>query len=203
MSIGKHILVILAFTSVAVGQTLFGLGAHAEALGGALYLIGAANIAVMVGLAYLNLCVLTPHLLLRGRYVEYLSTLTGGVFAYLVLKWMSERWLLGRVGIEWEFNFVTVLDWLSNLAMFVIFLVSGSAMLLFRQWIADTRRIDEMENNRLQSSVDEFKNRLNAPLLYRVLGYAARKVKSDPERVSEIIFSLSERLRRDLYDDKR
>lgn len=198
MSVGKHILIVAVFASVAVGQTLFGLGAHAGALGGGIWGLVAANAVAMTGLAYLNLDVLAPRLLLKERYLEYSALLAGGVLLYIALKWMAERWMLAAVGVERVFNFVTVLDWLSNLAMFAIFLASGSALLLFRQWVADIQKIGELQN-----PVEEFKSRICAPALYRVLDYAAEKVKTDPDRVSEIIFSLSERLRHDLYEGKR
>ncbi len=193
----RHVLVVLAFALIAVGQTIFGLDAHVDVLGGRLFVLMAINAAVMVALAYLNLYVLSPRLLLKGRYVEYLFVLAGGIAIYIVGKWVVEFRVLASVGVERGFSPVTVLDWLSSGAMCVFFLVSSSATLLFRQWIEDTRRISELEN-----PVEEFKSRVDAPLLYRVLGYAAKKVKTDPARVSEIIFRLSERLLKDLYEGK-
>jgi hypothetical protein len=198
MLTGRHILIVSAFAVIAVGQTLFGLGTHTDELEGWLYVLGTANAATMVGLAYFNLYALVTRLMLKGRYVEYFTILLGVIFIYIVGKWIVEEWLLRTIGIERMFNFVTVMDWLSNGAMSMIFMVSVLAMKFFRQWIRDTQKISELEN-----PVDEFKNRIDAPLLYRVLGYAARKVKTDPQKVSEMIYRLSERLRRDLYEGKR
>lgn len=196
----RHALLITAFSFISFGSLLFLSEGGAELSGVRFYLVGAFIAALLVAYCYLNLYLLVPRLMLRGRYLEYLFALLGGIFLYVVIKWAAERYLLSLAGVETEFNAVTVLDWLSSVVMYAICLMSTSAVVLFRQWIADTHKINDLENDCLQSSVDEIKSRVNAPVLYRVLGYAAEKVKTDPEKVSLIIFRLSERLRRELYD---
>ncbi len=200
MALWKHILVVAAFALISLGQSLFGVGTHAEALGNAFRVFVAANAAVLVGLCYLNLYVFAPRLLMNGRYRKYLGTVLVVLAGYILLRWVAEEWLLARVGIERKFNAVTVLDWMSTLTMCAVCLMSTSAVILFRQLVEDTQKINEMENARLQSSVEKIKNRIDTRVLYRTLDYAARKVKTDPGKASEVIFRLSERLRRELYE---
>ncbi len=198
-----HVILVAAFAFISVGQLMFVLHGRAETSGGAYLSLTTFLAALLVGVCYLNLYLLAPRLLLKERYVEYLSALFGAIFVYIVVKWAVEVYLLSRAGIAVQFNAVTLLDWLSSIFMYAVSLMSTSAVILFRQWVADTQKINDLENSRLQSSVDRIKKSIDAPVLYRVLGYAAKNVKRDPEKVSGIIFKLSEKLRRDLYDDLR
>lgn len=198
--VGRHVLIIVTFALVSVGQVLFVLREWMDALGGGSYLYWGCNAAVMIAAFYLNLYRIAPRRLLKGRYVEYLALLLGTTTAYVALKWAAESLLLAQVGVPRSFTVVTLLDWLSNTLLYAICMASSSVTVLFRQWVADTERISALESTRLQSSVDELKSRLNIPLLFRVLGYAAKKVKTDPGRVSDLIFRLSDELRRELYE---
>lgn len=199
----RHALVVAAFAVLSLGPSLYLLGDRIDQLGEGFILFSVVNAAALIACFYLNLYVITPQLLMRGSYSKYFSLLCVMMLVYIILKWSGERWLLSTIGVERSFNAVTLLDWASNTAMCVVCLLSCSAIVLFRQWMVDTRKIHDLETTRLQNRVDEFKERIDAPVLYRVLGYTAEKVKSDPAKVSEIIFRLSDRLRRQLYDDER
>lgn len=67
----------------------------------------------------------------------------------------------------------------------------------------DTRNIGNLENRRLKSTIDEFKNHINPALLYDTIGRASEEVKTDPDKASCMIISLSELLRYELYECQR
>ena len=203
LRIWRHILIIIIFSFVSAGQSLFVFGDQAEALGGRIYWFGIGNMVITIAFFYLNLYFLVPRLLLKDKYMEYLFTLLGGTIIYLIIKGVIESGILLNLGIVRSFNLVTILDGLSNLTLYAICIASSSGTILLRQWVSDTEKINDLENNRLKNSLDEIKSHINTRLLSNVLNYASDQVKTDSDKVSDILFRLSEVLRYELYDCKR
>ena len=201
--IGRHLLFIFIFSVIAIGQSLFIFGDRLSVLGNNTYIYTTGNIVIITALAYINLYFLAPLLLLKSRYIEYFTILVMIIAIYLVFKWHFESYLLSEIGIERKFNFVTLLDFFSNLAIYIIFIISGALTILFRQWTADSERISDLKNKQLKGGVDELKNRINPKSVSNVLDYVSEKVKTNPKEASEILFKLSDVLRYELYDCKR
>ena len=199
----RHLFIITIFLFVSIGQSLFTFGSQAETLGNRIYWYGMGNTVVMILFFYLNLYVLVPQLLLKNKYMEYLIVLLAQISIYVIIKWIVEYYMLRRLGVVRDFTAVTVLDGISNLTLYTICIASSSVTTFFKQWMADTQRINDLENNRLKGSVDEIKSHINPKSLSNVLSYAAEKVKTDSNEVSDILFRLSDVLRYELYDCKR
>lgn len=197
-----HVFLVMTFVFIPGGQLMLTLG-RTDGLGSEAGWIAILIAGILIALCYINLYILVPRMMLKEKYAKYFTALSGGILAYVVIKWGLERYLLAKEGVAVEFNEVTMLDWMANFFMYGIAVISPAAIVMFKQWIADTKKIDDLENNRLQSRVDKIKNSIDAPVLYRVLGYAAKKVKTDPEKASAIILRLSEKLRRELYENGR
>jgi len=199
----RHLFVLVAFSFVSIGQSLFVFENQAETLGNGVYWFGIGNTVAMITLFYLNLYFLVPRLLLNNKYIEYFILLLAQVSLYMLLKGVVEFYMLSHVGIVRNFNAVSLLDGLSNLTLYAICIASCSATTFFKQWIADTERINKLENNQLSNSVDEIKSHINPKSLSNVLRYMSEKVKTDPDEASDILFRLSDVLRYELYDCKR
>lgn len=199
----RHLFIVIILSFVSVGQSLFVLGEYKETLGKIFYWFGIGNAAAIIAFFYFNLYYLTPRFLLKNRYIEYCIALLAGTLIYLIIKGTVEYFILRDLGITLNINYVTLLDGISNLMLYTICIASSSAAILFKQWITDTERIHELENNQLKKSVDEIKSHINPESLFNVLDYASEKVKTDPDEVSEVLFKLSDVLRYELYDCKR
>ena len=201
--IGRHVLFIFIFSVIAVGQSLFIFGDRLTVLGNSMYIYTAANTIIITTFAYINLYFLAPLLLLKSRHVEYFAILIIVTAIFLVFKWLYEAHLFSESGLERKFNFVTLLDFFSNLAIYIIFIISSALTILFRQWTTDSERISDLKNKQQKAGVDEIKNRINPKSVSNVLDYASEKVKINPKEASEVLFKLSDVLRYELYDCKR
>ena len=201
--IGRHVLFIVIFSIIAIGQSLFIFGDRLSDLGNNTYIYTASNIVIIITLAYINLYFLAPFLLLKNRYIEYFTILILVIAAYLAFKWLFESHLLSEISVERKFNTVTLLDFFSNLAIYIIFIISSVLTKLFRLWTTDSERISDLKNKQLKAGVDELKNRINSKSVSDVLVYVSEKVKTNPKEASEILFKLSDVLRYELYDCKR
>ncbi len=199
----RHMIAIIMFSFISVGQSLFLFDNQTESLGNKIYWFGIANTIVIIAFLYFNLYMLIPRLLLKSCYIEYLIALLAGTIVYLIIKSIIESYIFSQIGIIRNFNAITLLDGFSNMVLYSICIASSSVTTLFKQWMTDTKRINDMEIDRLKRSVDEIKSHINAKSLSDVLSYASEKVKTSPEETSAVLFKLSKVLRYELYDCKR
>lgn len=201
---GRYLLFILAFTFVAIGQSLFTtFGDHLAVLGSKVYWFLAGNIVVILLVAYINLYAFVPRFLLKNRYMEYIIALFISISIYSVFKGLIEYYILLQIGIVRNINGVTLLDGLSNLTICTISLVSSTISILLKQWITDIREINILKDKQLKSSVEKLKNQINPGSMFDVLDYISEQVKTDSAEASDALFTLSDVLRYELYDCKR
>lgn len=201
-----RLLIVAMLIGCSFGQVFLMFGEQIESIGYVAYIIGVALAFLYVLLLHFNVTYLVPRLLLRGKYVEYITLLVVGTIAVLLcIKSFAKYPILCPYGVEMinSFNAVSLLDTLSSLVIAAICITSSLIPTLVRQWLIDTRNIHTLENRRLKSTIDEFKNHINTELLYDIIENASERVKSAPDKASDMIISLSELLRYELYDCKR
>lgn len=202
--LGRRMLFVAMLIGCSFGQVFLMFGEQIESLGYVAYIIGVALALLYALLLHFNVAYLVPRLLLRGKYVEYIILLLVGTIAVLLcVKFFAKYPILCPYGIINSFNAVSLLDTLSSLVIITICITSSLIPTLVRQWLIDIRNINNLENRRLKSTIDEFKNHINTELLYDIIESASERVKTAPDKASDMIISLSELLRYELYDCKR
>ena len=202
--LSRRVLFVAMLIGCSFGQVFLMFGEQIESLGYVAYLIGVAFVLLYALLLQFNVAYLVPRFLFRGKYVEYITLLLVGTIAVLLcIKFFTKYPLLCPYGIINSFNAVSLLDTLSSLVIAAICITSSLIPTLVRQWLIDTRNINDLENKRLKSTIDEFKNHINTELLYNTIESASEQVKTAPGKASDMIISLSELLRYELYDCKR
>ncbi|MHA3786894.1 sensor histidine kinase [Flavobacterium hauense] len=153
-------------------------------------------------MVYINMYILVPYLLFRGKYVNYLIKLISIIvitFAIVrqvhVIYFDPHRILpkTARIGIFREILAA------ANIITLTVF--SSTAIKLFQQWKTDTGRITELEKTTLQMELKELKNQINPHFLFNMLNNVNVLVTKDPEKASLIIVKLSDFLRYQLYEN--
>lgn len=197
----RHILLILTFTFIAIGQSLIVFGEHISSINSnTLYFFGVINVIGLSALVYFNLIILTRHILLKRKYVEYFLCLFVIISVYLFIKGAIEIQIFTGIGIDRKFNGIMLLDAISNLMIYAICIASSSVSVLFGQWATDTQQITDLQNRQLKSSVEKLKNQINPKFLTDTLDYVIDKIKTDTKEVPVILLRLSKILRYGLYD---
>jgi sensor histidine kinase YesM len=168
-----------------------------------IYGFGTGIIVSIMIFACFNVYCLAPRYLPKGEYFIYIVVLLLLTAGFISLKYIAEEIILLNIGVKRTMNGITVLEALSNLMLYTITIASTSITALFKQWMADNARIENLENKQLKNHIEEFKNRINPQFLYATLDYASEKAKSDPAQTSETLFNLSELLSYQLYDNRR
>lgn len=202
--LSRRVLIIAMLIGCSFGQVFIMFGEQIESIGYVAYIIGVALALLYALLLYFNVNYLVPRLLLRGKYVEYFTLLLAGTAIILLFVRIFAKFpVLCPYGIITSFNVVSLLDTLSSLVIAAICIASSLIPTLIRQWLIDTQRIHNLEHQRLKSTIDEFKDHINTELLYDIIERASEQVKTAPDKASDMIISLSELLRYELYDCKR
>jgi LytS/YehU family sensor histidine kinase len=178
-------------------------GGYTEIPASIIYGFGTGIIVAIMVFACFNVSCLAPCYLPKGEYFTYIVVLLLLTAGFISLKHITEDLILLSFGVKRTMNGVTVLEWLSNLMLYTITIASTSITALFKQWMTDNAKIENLENKQLKNHLEEFKNRINPQFLYATLDYASEKAKSDPEQTSETLFKLSELLSYQLYDNRR
>ncbi len=203
--LGRRVLIVAMLIGCSFGQVFLMFGQRVESLGYVVYLIG-VGLSLLYGLSlYINVAYLVPRFLLKGNYVEYATALlvVGTIAVLLCVKFLEKYPMLSPNRAIHSFNVVSLLDMLSSLIIAAICITSSLIPTLIRQWMIDTQNIHNLENQRLKSTIDEFKSHINTELLYEIIENASEQVKTAPNKASDMIISLSELLRYELYDCKR
>lgn len=203
-SIERKLLYIVMLIGCSFGQVFLMFGEQIESLGYVAYVIGGALALLYVLLLHFNITYLVPRFLLRNKYVEYFTLLLVGIVAVLLcVRFFTKYPIFCLYRSINSFNVIGLIDTLSSLIITAICVTSSLIPTLVRQWLLDIRNIGNLENRRLKSTIDEFKNHINTELLYDIIENASEQVKTAPDKASDMIFSLSELLRYELYDCKR
>lgn len=201
--LSRRLLIVSMLIGCSFGQVFIMLGQQIESIGYVAYMIGVGLALLYALLLYFNVNYFVPRFLLRGKYVEYFTLLLVGTTVILLCVRLFAPPILCPYRIITSFNAVSLLDTLSSLVISAICITSSLIPTLIRQWLIDTQSIHNLENKRLKSTIDEFKNHINTELLYDIIENASERVKTAPDKASDMIISLSELLRYELYDCKR
>lgn len=201
--IGRHMLLILMLIGYAVGQSMYVFDNHTGKLGWVSYVYTASLAVVYIVLTYIIIYLLAPHFLARNKVLSFFVVLLGSILFLVAAKNMIEYNLSLYLGIAYPINGATLLNYITEIIHTTICVSSSMIPFLLRMWTADSKRIVDIEGQRLKSSIEEFKEQINPDFLFNIIQYASEEVKREPRKASDAIMCLSDLLRYELYDCKR
>jgi sensor histidine kinase YesM len=154
----------------------------------------------LLTLFYLNMYVLIPRTFYRRRsllYLLYLAlttfVLTG--FALLIKKlFFSSHRLVPEDEVSPVLGLVII-----TLVFLPLFLIS-TALKLFQRWIADTKRINILENSALQHELKALRSQINPHFLFNMLNSIYVLIRKDADLAAQLTLKLSDFLRYLLYE---
>jgi sensor histidine kinase YesM len=162
-------------------------------------------IAIMA-LMYFLLWFLVPRLLFRNRvFLFSLSFLAVLVFVYFFVWFIDSRFIRP---VDPSNNNVQHIE-LSFVHFVQISAVSGVlfgavvGLAVFKKWINDVRRMNELQQTNLKTELEQLKSQVNPHFLFNTLNNLLVLVKTDADKASQVLFGLSDLLRYQLYDSAR
>lgn len=155
-------------------------------------------------LIYFNLYFLMPRILFRGKLSKYIMLISGFAIFYTFFMLFILPYALNLFGhFQADPEMTSLGNFIDTLILPSIFLGSTSAIILLKKWILDTIRINALEKANLQEELNQLKSQVNPHFLFNTLNNLHALTRIDPEKASQVLLSLSDILRYQLYESNR
>ncbi|MBB2950822.1 MULTISPECIES: histidine kinase [unclassified Sphingobacterium] len=200
----RHVLFITFAAVITFNQVLISYQDCQIMLGNHIYLIGGSSLMTYLIVMYFNYFYLTPKFLLRDRILCYLILTIICVLSLPVLSlWIEygiRNWAnLNHRIIDYSSPLILV-DILSTSVITLICFCGISLILLYRTWSSANQHVSMLEIEHLTSELNKLKGQITPEFLSRALHHASLWTIKDPGTTNDILLTLSELLRYQLYD---
>ncbi|NDV96909.1 sensor histidine kinase [Dysgonomonas sp. 521] len=139
---------------------------------------------------YLNMYLLVPRLLIRGKTIYYLLALFFIVFGFNMLFSVGA---LQDISSDNQFA-VVLLESVSAFIAFFVFYIGMTAIQLFKYHVQNNRKIGELENATTAIELANLQNQINPHFLFNTLNNA-NILADDAEKSTYILQTLNDLLR--------
>lgn len=139
---------------------------------------------------YINMFLLVPHLLIKGKTLYYLLALP-----VVIICTALGVGMLQEASIENSENTPSILGTISTLAAFGLFMIGLTTIQLFKYHLKNVRKISELENATTAIELANLRNQINPHFLFNMLNNANIMAGEDVEKSSYILTKLDDLLR--------
>lgn len=161
-------------------------------------LMSGALVMILV-LPYLNMYWLIPRYLFRGKYIQYflLAILSVGLFVTL-FNYIGSTLRQYQIDPKQskEETLGSVIGFTVSMG---ILMAASTAIKLFQRWVKDNFRLARVENEKLNAELEQLKSQVNPHFLFNMLNNANVLTRTDPQKAGEVLLSLSDLMRYQLY----
>lgn len=158
---------------------------------------------IFLGSSYFNIYVLSPRFLLKNKWSVYFCSLMGMVLLIMVIIGAIQTFYEGDKPDE-NVNYYALIVSLLSFTLSIFLLFAGiTTIVIFKNWILDMQRADELESATLNSELQMLKNQINPHFLFNMLNNANIMVDEDPEIASGILAKLEDMMRYQIDDSSK
>jgi len=173
------------------------LGLTEDSTPGAVFIF--INFLIDAALVYINLYVLIPKYLLKGRTWYYIFFTVIGIFINLELAFtLTFPAICPSCGVDFDASPLTVLvqDFVATAS--ILGMAMGIHMV--RRFIRNQQKLRELQTTNLKTELAFLKHQINPHFLFNSLNNIYVQNRKAPQQASESILLLSDLLRYQLYD---
>lgn len=155
-------------------------------------------------LIYVNAYVLVIQFLLKGRLLHYLICVL-----LLILLSIITLGALQTLFEDTRFENIPTSQsviWLNIISSTIscgLLVTSSSALVLFKHWMNNNQRINELEAATLQSELKFLKSQINPHFLFNMLNSVYVLIKKGRDEAADILYKLEDLLRYQLNDSSK
>ncbi len=157
------------------------------------------RVALLIGLAWLNINWLIPRHLLPGKYGSYFGLVFLLIIGYLLIQSLFDYYLFGYVlGPNRNVSLSAALIY--NFTHTSLYLLLTIALKFSIDWYEQKKVLQEAQVDKLQAEVDYLRSQVNPHFLFNALNnlYALTIKKSD--KAPDVVLKLSELMEYMLYE---
>lgn len=152
-------------------------------------------------LIYVNAYVLVPRFLLKGRFIRYLATVLFLIFlSIMTLGTLQTLFDDTRFENLPASRSMILLNILSSTISCGFIVAGSSAMTLFKHWISNNQRVNELEAATLHSELKFLKSQINPHFLFNMLNNVYVLIRKGRDEAAEVLFKLEDLLRYQFND---
>ena len=154
-------------------------------------------------LCYLNIYVLMPRTLLKGRLDKYIGFIIAFVIVFILFTTLTQP----IHSDEYSYNSMPLLSIIveiasSFLGISLVF-VATSTMVLLVQWAKEQKRVGELKIATKQSELNMLKQQINPHFLFNMLNNVNVLLKRAPKEASQTLLKLEKLLNYQLNDSTK
>ncbi len=202
----RHLVVLLPLASIFYPNPNYDameVNKNYEPVLKAVYTHGVLMFCLSVSIIYFNLWVLVPRLLFKNKYLPYAFAIVALGIIYYLGEYFHGNYIYRPFKGEIETARLNIRDFVDYVLLPMIFLGTTTGYKVFKKWILDTQRLNDLQRAQLEQELTHLKNQVNPHFLFNTLNNLNTLTKTDPEKASGIILGLSDVLRYQLYDSTK
>lgn len=155
---------------------------------------------------YLNLYVLIPFFLFRGKLVTYTFSLIGILFACQVITYYLNAVVWGAYVISEDLKKAMALPiptlFIFSLLSLIPFIMLSTLIKIFQVWVKNSEKMQELERQATESELQALRSQIQPHFLFNMLNSINTLLYIDSEKASYTITKLSDFLRHLLYQSQ-
>ena len=152
---------------------------------------------------YLNIYVLIPRFLFRGKLVTYTFSLIGILFVCQVITYYLNAVIWREYIISEDLEKAMALPiptlFIFSLLSLLPFIMLSTLIKIFQLWIKSTEKMQELEQQAAKSELQALRSQIQPHFLFHMLNSINTLLYIDPEKASYTLTKLSDFLRHLLY----
>ena len=152
---------------------------------------------------YLNIYVLIPRFLFRGKLVTYTFSLIGILFICQVITYYLNAVIWREYIISEDLKKAMALPiptlFIFSLLSLLPFIMLSTLIKIFQLWIKSTEKMQELEQQAAKSELQALRSQIQPHFLFNMLNSTNTLLYIDPEKASYTLTKLSDFLRHLLY----
>ena len=161
----------------------------------------------IMAMIYLLLLVLIPRLLFRSRIFLFALGFFILITAIFFIAWGVDYYYLrqfdGNPATNFQHVELTFMSYIQLCGIASVLLGSVVGMAIFKKWINDVQRMNELQQANLKTELEQLKSQVNPHFLFNTLNNLLVLTKTDSEKASQVLLGLSDLLRYQLYDSTK
>jgi sensor histidine kinase YesM len=170
----------------------------------AVLLVDSLSFIFILSMLYLMIQVLVPGLLFRSKVFLFAISFFIVIFLIYLVVWLLDYYFLQPVNPgnmqHIQFSFVYFIQIGTVCA---VLLASVVGLKVFKKWIIDVQRMNELHQTNLKTELEQLKSQVNPHFLFNTLNNLLVLTQTDPQKASQVLLGLSDLLRYQLYDSAR
>jgi Histidine kinase len=170
----------------------------------AVIFVDAVNFIFIISMIYLLLLVFIPRFLFRSKLILFFVSFTGIIILIYFFVWLTDFYYLRPVipGNLYHID-LSLIHFIQIGAVASVLLGAVVGMKVFKKWVIDVQRMNELQQNNLKAELEQLKSQINPHFLFNTLNNLLVLTKTDPEKATQVLHGLSDLLRYQLYDSSR